>query len=192
MKKSIKILLLIASIFISIFIFCLSYFLIVSSKYNLDKSKLKTNEIASVVFFDVEDNQLDFNNNSELISIKEINKNTINAFIAIEDKRFYSHNGVDNKAILRALYKDLTSFSLKEGASTITQQVIKNTHLTNEKTLNRKIAEIKLAKQLEKNYTKDEIMEIYLNSIYFGHNCYGITSQTDECLVTKACHTCES
>ncbi len=99
-----------------------------------------------------------------------------NAFVAVEDKRFYSHGGFDVRRILKAAAKNLASFSFREGASTISQQLIKNTHLTSEKTLSRKLKELKLTRILEKNYTKEEILELYLNSIYFGHSAFGIGS----------------
>ena len=98
------------------------------------------------------------------------------AFINTEDRRFYQHSGFDYKRIAKACLNNLKSHSFKEGASTISQQLIKNTHLSQEKTLKRKLQERKLTKILEKNYTKDEILELYLNTIYFGHNCFGITS----------------
>lgn len=96
------------------------------------------------------------------------------AFISIEDKNFYFHKGLDYKRILKAAFVNLTSLSFKEGASTISQQLIKNTHLTNEKTLSRKITEIKLTKILEKKLPKEEIITAYLNTIYFGENYFGI------------------
>lgn len=99
-----------------------------------------------------------------------------NAFIDTEDKRFYKHNGYDFRRLARATANNLKARSFKEGASTISQQLIKNTHLTQEKTLKRKLQEWKLTKELERRYTKDEILEKYLNSIYFGHSCFGVTS----------------
>ena len=78
------------------------------------------------------------------------------AFVAVEDKRFFEHHGIDTKRMLAALWHNLTTFSFAEGASTITQQLIKNTHLSSEKTIVRKLKEIKLGKQLEKAYSKDE------------------------------------
>lgn len=96
------------------------------------------------------------------------------AFIAVEDKRFYEHRGIDLKRIAAAAWHNLTSFSFREGASTISQQLIKNTHLSNEKTIARKLQECKLARALEKRYSKDEILCLYLNSIYFGHHAFGI------------------
>ena len=96
------------------------------------------------------------------------------AFINTEDKRFYKHNGFDVVGICRAALKNTKSKSFKQGASTISQQLIKNTHLTLEKTIDRKLKEFKLTKQLERKYSKSEILETYLNTIYFGHSCYGI------------------
>lgn len=96
------------------------------------------------------------------------------AFIAVEDKNFYNHKGLDYKRMVKALFVNLKSFSFKQGASTISQQLIKNTHLSSEKTISRKITEIKLVKKLEKNYTKDQIITMYLNTIYFGENCFGL------------------
>ena len=108
------------------------------------------------------------------ISIKKLSSNTKNAFICAEDKRFYTHKGIDFVRIGGAVVSNLKSKSFSQGASTISQQLIKNTHLSNEKTLKRKLKEIKLTKQLEKNYSKNDILELYLNNIYFGNGCYGI------------------
>lgn len=112
-------------------------------------------------------------------SIESLSKQTIQAFVNIEDKHFYSHNGFDYKRIVKAALNNIKSRSFKEGASTISQQLIKNTHLSHEKTLKRKLQEWKLTKQLEKLYTKDEILEKYLNSIYFGHNCFGLHAASE-------------
>ncbi|MGN1227769.1 MAG: transglycosylase domain-containing protein [Christensenellales bacterium] len=110
------------------------------------------------------------------VKIDNLNQYTIDAFTSIEDKEFYNHNGINIKRIAGALISNVASGEIKEGASTITQQLIKNTHLTNDKTFDRKIKEIILALKLEKQYSKDEIMEMYLNAIYFGNGCYGIES----------------
>ncbi|MDY6367971.1 MAG: transglycosylase domain-containing protein, partial [Clostridia bacterium] len=112
----------------------------------------------------------------DITEIKSMPDYLVNAFVAIEDKRFYQHDGIDGRGMARAFFNNIFSFSFKEGASTITQQLVKNTHLSGEKTLKRKIAEIKLAKELEKKYSKKQILEKYLNTIYFGNNSYGITS----------------
>ena len=96
------------------------------------------------------------------------------AFVAIEDKRFYSHGGVDLYRIVGAALKNVAAGSFKEGASTITQQLVKNTHLKTEKTISRKIQEIRIARDLERHADKRRIMEYYLGALYFGNNAYGI------------------
>ncbi|MGO9377004.1 MAG: penicillin-binding protein 1A [Dissulfurispiraceae bacterium] len=96
------------------------------------------------------------------------------AFVAIEDQRFYSHNGVDLLGILRAVFKDIMAKGVVEGGSTITQQLAKMVFLKPEKSLKRKIKEAIIAVQMEKLYTKDEILGMYLNQTYFGTRAYGI------------------
>ncbi len=96
------------------------------------------------------------------------------AIVAVEDRRFYSHSGIDYIGIARALYKDIIHASLKEGASTITQQLAKVMFLTPEKTITRKLKEMQLAIKLEKQLSKNEILELYLNNVYFGHGAYGV------------------
>ena len=112
----------------------------------------------------------------EHFSIEELPQKIRYAFVDNEDKRFYSHHGFDYKRILKATWENIRSRSFKQGASTISQQLIKNTHLSQEKTIKRKIREFKLTRELEKRYSKDEILEKYLGNIYFGHNCFGIES----------------
>ena len=102
------------------------------------------------------------------------------AFVITEDKRFYEHKGVDPKGILRALYRDVLEGSKSEGASTITQQLARNVFLSNEKTLTRKTKEIAYALELERKYSKDQILEMYLNDIYFGSGAYGIQAAAQE------------
>lgn len=98
----------------------------------------------------------------------------VNAVIAIEDSRFWRHKGIDYLAILRAAVKDVLHVGLKEGGSTITQQLAKITFLTPEKTVQRKVREAALAIKIEKNLAKKEILELYLNRVYFGHGAYGM------------------
>ena len=98
------------------------------------------------------------------------------AIISVEDAGFYRHPGVDPKGILRAAYQDVLRGRLEQGASTITQQLAQDLFLTKDKTWTRKIQEAILALQVEKSYTKDEILELYCNQIYFGHGFYGIES----------------
>lgn len=98
------------------------------------------------------------------------------AVIATEDERFYEHAGVDPWSIGRALVTDVMKGEVKQGGSTITQQYVKNAFVTPERTLKRKIMEALLAYRLEKDFEKDEILQLYLNTIYFGHGAYGIES----------------
>ncbi len=98
------------------------------------------------------------------------------AVVATEDQRFYEHAGVDPAGIARALVTDVVLGKKSQGGSTITQQYIKNAFGTPEKTLKRKVEEALLANKIEKSYTKDQILELYLNTIYFGHGAYGVES----------------
>ncbi|MFZ3062412.1 MAG: PBP1A family penicillin-binding protein, partial [Actinomycetota bacterium] len=112
--------------------------------------------------------------NREIIPLDQIPLNLQRAAIAIEDERFYNHRGVDLKAILRALYTNIKTGQVTEGGSTITQQYVRNSFISPEKTLLRKIKEAALAYQLEKKYSKKKILELYLNTVYFGQGCYGV------------------
>ncbi len=112
--------------------------------------------------------------NRTKILINTLPKTVPQAFVAAEDQRFYSHSGIDIQRIFGALWADIRSGSLDQGASTITQQLIKLTHLSAEKTWSRKLQEAVLAFQLENNYSKDAILEMYLNVVYFGRGAYGI------------------
>ena len=98
----------------------------------------------------------------------------IDAVISVEDKRFEKHHGVDYLAICRAVWNDLRTLSFAEGGSTITQQLMKNEYFTQEKKLERKFAEIFAAWEVEKQYDKEDIFELYVNTIYFGSGSYGI------------------
>ena len=112
--------------------------------------------------------------NRTIVPLSDVPRHTQLAFIAAEDLRFYSHSGVDVYRIFGALRSNLKSGSLAEGASTITQQLAKLTHLSSEKTIRRKLEEVSLAFQIEQQYSKDEILEMYLNTVYFGRGAYGL------------------
>lgn len=109
-----------------------------------------------------------------IIPFEQIPDNVKFATIALEDQTFYTHFGVDPKGILRSVFKDVIKGSKAQGGSTITQQFIKQTLLTSEKTLTRKIKEVILAVELEQIYSKDEILSLYLNQIPYGSSAYGI------------------
>src|SRR5919201_422193 len=96
------------------------------------------------------------------------------AIVAVEDKRFYEHRGVDLHGILRAVLQDLRHKKVVEGGSTITQQLIKNTYLHNQRSIGRKLREAAYAWQLEQRWSKDRILTAYLNTIYFGNGAYGV------------------
>jgi penicillin-binding protein 1A len=108
------------------------------------------------------------------VSLKELPPYLPKAFVAIEDRRFYDHFGIDPMGIARALYRNLNRGGVAQGGSTITQQLAKNLFLTQERTASRKIQEAILALWLERNYTKDQILELYLNRVYFGAGAYGV------------------
>ncbi|MFZ3231803.1 MAG: PBP1A family penicillin-binding protein [Pseudobdellovibrio sp.] len=109
-----------------------------------------------------------------LIPYKDIPKNVVNAFLASEDDQFFQHSGINPQALLRAALANMKAGRNVQGGSTITQQVAKTLLLSNEKTLSRKLRDILLALQMEKNLSKDEILYLYLNQIYFGQGAYGI------------------
>jgi len=108
--------------------------------------------------------------------LSTLNEHTKWAFICTEDKHFYRHHGLAPARIAKAMMKNMKTGYAKEGASTISQQLIKNTHLTHEKTMQRKIREAALAHKLERKYTKNEILQMYFNAIYFGNGVYGLES----------------
>ncbi|MBQ8296003.1 MAG: penicillin-binding protein [Clostridia bacterium] len=162
-------------------LFFAGYYIAVTKNVSLCPEKLILSETQLRIY---DDNAQPLQNTSaffkkQSVNVKNIPAVTKNAFIATEDKRFFTHNGFDVKRIVKAAYNNLKSRSFKEGASTISQQLIKNTHLTQEKTFKRKLQEWKLTRKLEQMYTKDEILEKYLNSIYFGHNCFGLVSAAE-------------
>lgn len=182
MNKTAKILLFICSVFLILSVSAIFTVNILLKDTILDETKLKK-QSQSIEIYSQSGNLISETSSKNLgkyVKINKINDYTKNAFIAIEDKRFYSHNGIDFKRILGATVENVKTLSFKEGASTITQQLIKNTHLTNEKTLKRKLKEIKLASMIERRYSKDEILELYLNTIYFGQGAYGIEDASNK------------
>jgi len=113
------------------------------------------------------------------VPLKSIPRYLTAALVATEDRKFYQHSGVDIKGIARAIIKDISAGGFVEGASTITQQLAKTLFLTPRKTIVRKIKEAILAFQLERRYTKEEILELYLNQVYFGSGAYGVQSAAE-------------
>ena len=115
-----------------------------------------------------------FKENRSIVPLREIPRPLVQAILAIEDRRFYSHWGIDPIRLARALLTDLVARRPEQGGSTITQQLARNLFLTHEKTLTRKLKEVVLAIRIEQTYTKDEILEMYFNQIYFGEGAYGV------------------
>ncbi len=181
MKLLKKLLLLLSIGFIGcIFVFACT-FLVVTAKVKLSNEKLLLPD-TQILLYDENDEKISSSfsfDKRNIVSIDDLPSHTKDAFVCTEDKRFYRHNGFDLVGIGRAFWKNVKSHSFQEGASTISQQLIKNTHLSNEKTLRRKLKEFKLTLQLERKYTKKQILETYLNTIYFGHSCYGIASAAE-------------
>lgn len=112
--------------------------------------------------------------NRVFVPINNIPKDLCNATIAIEDSRFYEHPGIDPIGIGRAIIEDIKTASLGQGGSTLTQQLVRNVYLSREKTFSRKLQEMALAIQLERHKTKDEILELYLNQVYYGSGTFGV------------------
>lgn len=104
----------------------------------------------------------------------EVPESLTHAFIATEDKRFYHHNGLDYIAIVRASVENIKAGGVVQGGSTITQQLSKNAFLTNERTFSRKWKEIFYTKKIERTFTKDEILKLYVSNIYYGEGAWGI------------------
>ena len=178
------------------FVLCLlCAYAFISPTDKIQREKLEKNNY-ELLFFDCNNNDVSVEyGGNQSVDLNTVPDYVVNAFIAVEDKRFFKHNGVDFIGMARALKNNVIASSFKEGGSTITQQLIKNTHLSSEKTISRKINEIKLALKLERTYTKAEILSFYLNGVYFGEGAYGIESasktyfakRADQLTLVEAC-----
>ena len=122
---------------------------------------------------------------SSFIKYENISPNLVNAVIAMEDNRFFSHHGIDSRGILRAIYVNIMSLSYKQGGSTITQQLAKLIFLNSEKSIIRKIRELFITFKLEVLLEKEEILSLYLNRAYFGSGNYGINSASNSFFSTN-------
>lgn len=117
--------------------------------------------------------------NRKYASIDEIPSRVVEALVAVEDTAFFEHDGINIEAIFRAAIKDIQAMALVEGASTITQQLVKNLVLTRDKKFTRKLKEVLIAYEVEKSLSKEQIIERYLNEVYFGHGYYGIKTAAE-------------
>jgi len=118
-------------------------------------------------------------NKDGYVTIDKIPQNLKDAVVAVEDRRFYEHHGFDVNGVARAALVNLQYGEIEEGASTITQQLVKNLFLSHEQSFGRKAEELLLSLDMEANYSKDEILELYLNTIYYGTGYYGIGAASD-------------
>ena len=146
-----------------------------SPKVNPDNIKYEMSENSTIV--DKDGNEIDSirtSENREIVDYDKIPENMKNAFVAVEDRRFYKHGGIDPVSIIGSAFQNLKSGSIVRGGSTLTQQLARNTYLSNDQTYERKIKEIFLALEIEKNLNKDEILEAYMNRVFLGQNVYGV------------------
>ncbi|MGG0274899.1 transglycosylase domain-containing protein [Bacillus rhizoplanae] len=162
--------------FVSIFIFAIVLYklIIFAGDYMMDEKRLVFHSSSRIVDQEGKEITKLYVENRELVHIEDIPTFVQQSFLAVEDSRFYKHHGVDFSSIIRAFYKDILAGEKVEGGSTITQQLVKNVFLSHEKTLFRKMKEVAIAFHLEQKYTKQQLLEMYLNHIYFGHGAYGI------------------
>ena len=136
--------------------------------------KFNINTTDNIIYYDKYENDIFSQNNENYVKLEDIDENVINSIISIEDKNFYHHKGFDLLRIIKAMIINISSGKIKQGASTISQQYVKNLYLSFDKTWKRKLEEAILTIELETHYTKDEILEGYLNTIDFGSGNYGI------------------
>ncbi|MBB6449526.1 penicillin-binding protein 2A [Geomicrobium halophilum] len=148
---------------------------LVAGSLLVDESKLDFPETTTLVDEEGEELGRLYIEDREYVSIKEVPEEVQQAFISVEDHRFYDHQGVDFWAIGRALYRDILAGAKVEGGSTITQQLAKNVFLEQDQTWLRKTKEVLISMNLERRFSKETILEMYLNQIYFGHGTYGIS-----------------
>lgn len=166
-KKKKQILKVLLFLLLAIFIIFLAVAIhLVSTGYSMYKEAISDMPIKDTIS--------EIQSQENFCKLKKVPQIFINAVVAVEDKRFYSHKGVDLISIGRAVVTNIKDRDLTEGGSTITQQIAKNLYFTQEKHFTRKIAEIFLARDLEKIYNKQEILEIYININFYGSGYYGI------------------
>ena len=160
MKKFLKILMILLLIGLSIAL------LIIGNGYTMYKEAIEKEPL--------EEKVTEIRGKESYTEFSELPQMYVNAVISVEDKRFFKHGGIDIIAIGRAAINDIKAMSYVEGGSTITQQLAKNMYFTQEKIMERKIAEVFMAWEIEANYSKEDIFELYVNSIYFGDGYYTV------------------
>lgn len=146
--------------------FCIKIYPNINKGYEMYKSAITEKSIEEVV--------KEYKEDENYIKLEDISEEYISLLLKSEDQRFYQHLGFDPIAMTRAMYHNIQLGYFAEGGSTITQQLAKNMYFSFEKKIERKVAELFVAIDLEKELTKDEILELYCNIAYFGEGCYGI------------------
>lgn len=154
-----------------IFIFILIIAILLVSFVTYKGYKLYDEAISKI---SVEDKVNEIRNNKNYVTLSNVSKDFTNAIVAIEDHRFYKHSGFDFISFCRAILSNIKQGEAGQGGSTISQQLARNMYFTQEKNYSRKIAELFVVYNLEKNYSKDDILELYINTIYFGDGYDGI------------------
>mgnify|MGYP001099153907 CR=1 FL=1 len=129
---------------------------------------------AAVTAVSIDEKVAEIRSDEDYLPLEQISDEYLTSLVKSEDKRFYNHSGIDYLATARAMMNNVRARAFKEGGSTITQQLAKNMFFSFEKKLERKVAELYVVRELENTLSKDEILELYCNVIYFGENCYGI------------------
>ena len=173
-KISLIILMIMTFLIITTILGCICYIFQINKSLKYDDNILiEANSKAEI--YDIDNySLLSTEKEFEKVKLSDLPSFVPQSFISIEDKMFYKHNGINKKRMMKAFLNNIRSMTAKEGASTISQQLVKNAYLTSDKTIDRKIKEILLTLKMEKNFSKQEILETYLNVIYFGNNSYGI------------------
>ena len=153
-------------IFVFLFVFMFILFLLLGNGYSMYKKALEQ--------MPLEEKIQSITAKENYAKIEEVPQMYIDAVISVEDHRFYKHNGIDLIAIGRAIVNDIKALEFVEGGSTITQQLAKNIYFTQEKEITRKVAEVFMSFEIEKNYDKDKILELYFNTSYYGDGYYTV------------------
>lgn len=154
-----------------IFVFIFIVIIILVSLVTYKGYKLYENAISQI---SIEDKVNEIRSDPNYTHLDNVSKDFTNAIVAIEDHRFYNHNGFDFISFCRAMLSNIKQGEIGQGGSTISQQLARNMYFTQEKNYSRKIAELFVVYNLEKDYSKDDILELYINTIYFGDGYYGI------------------
>lgn len=180
-KKAAKVIVIVlVTVFAGIVLSGAAAFFYITRGVKLD-AKAFENPTANLIMVDADGEEIEYASSLKVYTESDdISESIRKAFVVVEDKRFYKHNGLDYIRIAGAASHDIKAKAIREGGSTITQQLAKNAILTNDKTIERKLKEAKLAFQIEKKYSKEEILTMYLNTIYFGSGIYGITAAADK------------